>query len=156
RRTPVAASATSVARAHPLQQLQQSIGNQAVQRVLAARQARGPLLQRDFKSDFEGKASTPAGARGTPAPPGAVRGQTYGTETAKGTWVNAPYEIYSPGEIPKEYHDRIMEASKAYQWRNNGSMAFAGMQRDAERLENKGELTVGDMVNFARRAGARM
>jgi hypothetical protein len=144
--------------AHPLHPLQQTIGNQAVQRLLAARGARpsaGRMLQRDFKSDFEGKASTPA-VPGAPAAPGTVRVQTIAGQDGKATWVNAPYEIYSPGEIPKEYHDQIMESGKAYQWRNEGRMDYAAMQRDLERLENARELTVGDMVRFDRKAGAKM
>ncbi len=160
RRTPAlaAASASAAALAHPLHPLQQTIGNQAVQRLLAARPAQprgGRLLQRDFKSDFEGKASTPA-APGAPAAPGTVRVQTIAGQDGKASWVNAPYEIYSPGEIPKEYHDQIMEAGKAYQWRNEGRMNNVSFQRELERLENAGELTVGDMVNFSRKGGAKM
>jgi hypothetical protein len=142
RRTPAPAAAP----AHLLHPLQQSIGNQAVQRLLAARQSR--LLQRDFKSDFEGKASTPA-VRGAPAPPGTVRVQAYAPQGGEATWVNAPYEIYSPGEIPQEYHDRIMESTKAYQWRNDGGGGIDAMNRDVERLANRGELTVGDMVKLS-------
>ena len=113
------------------------------------------MLQRDFKSDFEGKASTPA-APNAPAPPGTVRVQTYAPQGGKATWVNAPYEIYSPGEIPKEYHTQIMESGKAYQWRNDGRGTYAAMERDLERMENAGELTVGDMVKFSQKAGANM
>jgi len=182
---PAAANASAAALAHPLHPLQQTIGNQAVQRLLAARaaepvtkQARTPqttaadarttaalarfgqpssgrLLQRDFKSDFEGKASTPA-APNAPAPPGTVRVQTYAPQDGKSTWVNAPYEIYSPGEIPKEHHDQIMESSKAYQWRSEGGSNIAAMDRNLERLENAGELTVGDMLKFSRKRGADM
>jgi len=115
----------------------------------------GRWLARDFKSDFEGKASTPAAPSGPPAP-GTVRVQTYAPQGGKATWVNAPYEIYSPGEIPKEYHDRIMESGKAYQWRNDGRANPAAFDREMQRLENKGELTVGDMVAFSRKGGAKM
>jgi hypothetical protein len=153
-----ATRASASAPAHPLHPLQQTIGNQAVQRMLAARSGRpsaGRVLQRDFKSDFEGKASTPA-ARNAPAPPGTVRVQTIAPQGGEATWVNAPYEIYSPGEIPKEYHDQIMESGKAFQWRNEGRANYAGVQRELERLENQRELTVGDMVEFSRKAGAKM
>src|SRR4051812_44389273 len=163
---------------HPLQ----TIGNQAVQRLLEARSAQpripapepvtgrdrtqlstaadartahalarfgqpsaGRRLQRDFKSDFEGKASTPA-APNAPAAPGTVRVQTYAPQGGKATWVNAPYEIYSPGEIPKEFHDQIMESGNAFQWRSGG------LQAELQRLENRGELTVGDMLKFSRKA----
>jgi hypothetical protein len=193
--SPAATSASAAALAHPLHPLQQTIGNQAVQRLLAARpaQPRVPakagdqqiptpepvtrrarirqttaadasttaalarfgqptgsrLLQRDFKSDFEGKASTPA-APDAPAAPGTVRVQTIAPQGGKATWVNAPYEIYSPGEIPKEYHDQIMESGNAFQWRSGG------LQGELQRLENKGELTVGDMLKFSRKAGTDM
>jgi hypothetical protein len=70
--------------------------------------------------------------------------------------VNAPYEIYSPGEIPREYHSQIMESGKAYQWRDGGRMTIASFQRDLERLENAGELTVRDMLEFSRKGGADM
>ncbi|HET6897086.1 MAG TPA: hypothetical protein VFK70_02020, partial [Vicinamibacteria bacterium] len=174
--------APAAAPAHPLH----TLGNHAMQRLLATRpaQPRVPadqgdrrttaadasttaalarfgqpsasrLLQRDFKSDFEGKASTPA-TPGAPAAPGTVRVQTIAGQDGKSTWVNAPYEIYSPGEIPKEYHDRIMEAGKAWQWRAGGSSDFAGVDRELERGENAGELTVGDMVRFSRKGGAKM
>jgi hypothetical protein len=192
RRTPAATSASAAAAAHRLHPLQQTIGNQAVQRMLAARapqsrvaeagdrQLHTPeplaaaadagttaalarfgqpsasrLLQRDFKSDFEGKQSTPAPASGPPAP-GTVRVQTYAPQNGKATWVNAPYEIYSPGEIPKEHHTQIMESGKAYQWRNEGGTPMANVDRELARLENAGELTVGDMVKFSRRGGAKM
>ncbi len=78
----------------------------------------GQLLQRDFRSDFEGRMSTPA-APNASAAPDTVRVQTYAPQGGTATWVDAPYGIYSPGEIPKEYHDQIMESGKAYQWRNN-------------------------------------
>src|SRR3954451_19465552 len=182
---PAAANASAAALAHPLHPLQQTIGNQAVQRLMAARaaesgtrQARTPqttaadarttaalarfgqpssgrLLQRDFKSDFEGKSSTPA-APNAPAAPGTVRVQTYAPQDGQATWVNAPYEIYSPGEIPKEYHDQIMESGRAFRWRNQGGTPNAGIRQEMERLENAGELTVGDMVRFSRRGGAKM
>jgi hypothetical protein len=185
-RAAAAANASAETLAHPLHPLQQTIGNQAVQRLLAARQAqprvpaaardrraaaadartasalarRGQptgsrMLQREFKSDFEGKSSTPA-ARNVPSPPGTVRVQTYAPQEGKAEWVSAPFEIYSPGEIPKEYHDRIMESGKAYQWRSDGKMTMAAVDRELARAENAGELTVGDMVKFSRRAGAKM
>jgi hypothetical protein len=115
----------------------------------------GRLLQRDFKSDFEGKSSTPAPPSGPPAP-GTVRVQTIAGQDGKSSWVNAPYEIYSPGEIPKQYHDQIMEAGKAWQWRNEGSSEIAAIDRELARKENARELTVGDMVRFSRKAGAKM
>ena len=180
-------SASAAAPGHPLHRLQQTIGNQAVQRLLGARPAEprgraeagdrqptaadasrpgptltrsGPpsasrLLQRDFKSDFEGKVSTPA-APNTPAAPGTVRVQTYAPQVGSATWVNAPYGIYSPGEIPKELHTQIMESGKAFQWRNEGRINDVGLQREAERLANQGELTVGDMLKLSRKAGAKM
>jgi hypothetical protein len=113
------------------------------------------VLQRDFKSDFEGKASTPAAPNG-PAAPGTVRVQTIAPQGGKATWVNAPYEIYSPGEIPKEYHSQIMESGKAFQWRSDNRLNSAAYQREFERLENSGELTVGDMLRFSRQSGAKM
>lgn len=113
------------------------------------------LLQRDFKSDFEGKAATAAAAN-APAAPGTVRVQTYAPQGGTATWVNAPYGIYSPGEIPKEYHSQIMESGKAYQWRNEGRINNVGFERELQRLENRGELTVGDMVKLSRRGGADM
>jgi hypothetical protein len=113
------------------------------------------LLQRDFKSDFEGKVSTPA-APGAPAAPGTVRVQTYAPQGGTATWVNAPYGIYSPGEIPKEYHTQIMESGKAFQWRNDGRIDSAGIQREIQRGANAGELTVGDMLKLSRNAGADM
>lgn len=70
--------------------------------------------------------------------------------------MNAPYAIYSPGEIPKEYHNQIMESGKAFQWRNEGRLDNAGIQRELRRLENTGELTVGDMLKLSRKAGADM
>jgi hypothetical protein len=115
----------------------------------------GRLLQRDFKSDFEGKSSTPAAPSGPPAP-GTVRVQTIAGQDGKSAWVNAPYEIYSPGEIPKQYHDQIMEAGKAWQWRSGGSSDLSGVDRELARLENARELTVGDMFRFSRERGAKM
>src|SRR4051794_12634332 len=136
--------------------LQRTSGNQAVQRMLAARPGGNRLLQRDFKSDFAGKVSTPA-APNAPAAPGTVRVQTIAPQGGGTEWVNAPYEIYSPGEIPKEHHGQIMESGKAFQWRNNNSDIYgSGMERELQRLENAGELTVGDMLAFSRRAGSKM
>jgi hypothetical protein len=155
RRTPAHASASAAALARPLQQ---TIGNQAVQRLLAARfgqPSRGRFLQRDFKSDFEGKSSTPA-APNAPAAPGTVRVQTYAPQDGRATWVNAPYEIYSPGEIPKEYHDQIMESGRAFRWRRAGGTPNSSIRQEMERLENAVELTVGDMVRFSRKGGADM
>ena len=176
--TRAAPSAPAAAPAHPLHRLQQTIGNQAVQRLLGARNRPttapdasmpGPvatlarfgrpsgrrLLQRDFKSDFAGKVSTPAAPNAAPAP-GTVRVQTIAPQGGTATWVNAPYGIYSPGEIPKEHHTQIMESGKAFQWRNEGRIDNAGIEREARRLANAGELTVGDMVKLARKAGADM
>ena len=135
--------------------LQRTSGNRAVGRMLGRQPSGSRWLQRDFKSDFAGKTSTPA-APNAPAPPGTVRVQTLPGQGETATWVNAPYEIYSPGEIPKEHHGQIMESGKAYQWRNNGRVNEAGMQRELERLENAGELTVGDMVELSRRFAAKM
>ena len=113
------------------------------------------LLQRDFRSDFEGKASAPA-APNAPAAPDTVRVQTYAPQEGTATWVNAPYGIYSPGEIPTEYHSLIMESGKAFQWRNEGRVNNAGIERELQRLENAGELTVGDMLRLSRRGGSGM
>ena len=113
------------------------------------------MLQRDFRSDFAGKVSTPA-APNAPAAPGTVRVQTYAPQGGTATWVDAPYGIYSPGEIPKEYRDRIMESGKAFQWRNEGQINNAGFEREAARLENRGELTVGDMLTLSRAGGSEM
>lgn len=201
---PAATRASAAALDHSLARLQQTIGNQAVQRLLGTRPAQprvhagagdrqiptpapvtrgarirqtaaagasapGPaealtrfrqpsgrrLLQRDFRSDFDGKVSTPA-ASNAPAAPGTVRVQTYAPQEGTATWVDAPYGIYSPGEIPKEYHGQIMESGKAFQWRNEGRVDNVGFQRELERLENRGELTVGDMLKLSRKAGADM
>jgi hypothetical protein len=155
RPAPAVASASPTALGHPLQGLQQTIGNQAVQRILGARPAEpragGRLLQRDFKGDFEGRASTPA-AQNAPAPPGTVRVQTYAGQEGTATWVNAPYEVYSPGEIPAKYHDLIMESGKAFQWRSQGGTISDALRAEADRLANTGELTVGDMLRLSRRA----
>jgi hypothetical protein len=150
-----ATSASPTALGHPLQGLQQTIGNQAVQRLLGARPAESRagtrLLQRDFKADFEGKASTPA-TQNAPAPPGTVRVRTIAGQDGKSEWVNAPYEVYSPGEIPVEHHDPIMESGKAFQWRSQGGTVTDAIRAEADRLANTGELTVGDMLRLSRRA----
>ena len=143
---------------HLLHRLQQTVGNQAVQRLLAAREASPPpraaFLQRDFKSDFEGRTSIPAA--GSTPPPDTVRVATIPGKGRQSTWVNAPYGIYSPGEIPKEHHTQIMESGKAFQWRNDGRANPAGFEAEARRLANQGELTVGDMLRLSQRGGAKM
>ena len=157
RQTPAPAEtgASAATLDHPLHGLQQTIGNQAVQRLLGARQSGSRLLQRDFKSDFDGKTSTPVAAN-APAPPGTVPIQTIPEKGKTATWVNAPYGIYSPGEIPREHHGQIMESGKAFQWRNDGRITEGGLDREAARLANRGELTVGDMLRLSRRGGTNM
>ena len=168
-RRPGSAGLTAAALDHPLHRLQQAAGNQAVQRMLAARPVRSgapaetgrpratalDVVQRDFASDFEGKASTPA-TPNVPAPPGTVRVETHAPQGGTATWVNAPYEIYSPGEIPKKYHDQIMESGKAFQWRNQGRVDDAAFRNEMARLANTNELTVGNMVSLSRSGGSRM
>jgi hypothetical protein len=133
--------------------LQRTSGNRAVGRMLARQSSGGRWLQRDFKSDFAGKTSTPAPPNG-PAVPGTVRVQTIPGQGETATWVNAPYEIYSPGEIPKEHHGQIMQSGKAFELRNERGTIAAAWEREFKRLENQGELTVGDMAKLSRRAGA--
>jgi hypothetical protein len=85
-----------------------------------------------------------------------VQVQTIAGQDGASRWEHAPYGIYSPGEIPKEYHDRIMESGKAFQWRNQGRVDNAGIQAEMQRLANAGELTVGDMLRLSRRGGSNM
>jgi hypothetical protein len=113
------------------------------------------MIQGDFESDFAGKQSAPVAPNSRP-PVDTVRVQTYATQTSPGRWVDAPYGIYSPNEIPEAYQDRIMESGKAFQWRNPRASLGVAAQREFERLENRGELTVRDMRRLAQGAGRNM
>jgi hypothetical protein len=113
------------------------------------------MIQGDFTSDFAGKEAV-AATPGRPQPSGTVRVQTYATQTTSAIWVDAPYGIYSPKEIPEAYQDRIMESGKAFQWRNPRVPLGEAAQREMERGANAGELTVRDMRNLAQGAGRNM
>jgi hypothetical protein len=49
-----------------------------------------------------------------------------------------------------------MESGKAFQWRNPNLPLEVSVQREMERLENRGELTVRDMRTLAQGAGRNM
>jgi Domain of unknown function (DUF4157) len=116
----------------------------------------GLAIQADFTSDFTGKADVPAGPD-VNRPAGTVKVLTAPTQTEAGHWVYAPYGIYSPTQIPDAYQDRIMESSKASDWRLGGRHPTdEEFNREMARLANRSELTVRDMSTLERGAGSAM
>jgi hypothetical protein len=114
------------------------------------------MIQGDFESDFAGRKDIPADPK-TMKPSRTVLVETYATQTEPGRWVYAPYSIYFPHEIPEKYQDRIMESSKASDWRLRlTSKTDADFEREVERLQNRSELTVRDMRKLAEGPGKKM
>ena len=114
------------------------------------------MIQGDFESDFSGKKDVPA-EPSTPRPSGTVRVEAYATQKEPGRWVYAPYGIYSPREIPEAWQDRIMVSTKASDWRTYGiEKTDAVIAEEMERLENRPELTVRDMLRLAEGPGSAM
>jgi hypothetical protein len=126
---------------------QYRLNSRAGQRLLAhelthtlqQREGGFSMIQGDFESDFAGKQSAPVTPNSQP-PAGTVRVQAYATQTMPARWVDAPYGIYSPSEIPETYQDRIMESTKAFQWRSPRAPLAEAAKRELERLENRGEV----------------
>ena len=115
--------------------------------ALQQRDQADPLIQADFLRDFAGRQDVPV--EGTPVqPPGTIRVKTY-----DGSWVYAPYGIYSPSEVPAEYQDRIVESSKAWRLRNPRMRDISAMNANAQRMENADELTVRDVRLYAETLG---
>ena len=112
--------------------------------------APGPI-QADFNSDFAGRSQTLISDTSV-RPPGTIR-----VKNAAGEEVWAPFGVYTPQEIPQEYQDRIMESTKAFQWRNPPPTPLAvAAEIESQRGENVGELTVGDMRKLSEGAGRNM
>jgi hypothetical protein len=103
----------------------------------------GGLIQADFESDFAGRPEIPVSESPLP-PPGTVR-----VTRPDGERVWAPYGIYPPDQVPDPYQNRIMEAEKAFQWRNPGQAPLVAHEINAARGANAGELTVRDMTRLA-------
>ncbi len=105
-----------------------------------------PIIQADFESDFAGKQEV--AVEGTPVqPPGTVRVKTYAAEGGKDVY--APFGIYSPGEIPEKYQDRIMESSQAFKFRAPDLPPGQAADLEVQRKANAGELTVRDMKAYS-------
>lgn len=114
------------------------------------------MIQGDFESDFAGKRDVPVEPN-TPRPAGTVRVEAYATQVEPSRWVYAPYGIYSPREIPEAWQDRIMVSTKASDWRTYGiEKTDAVIAQEMERLENRPELTVRDMLRLAEGPGSAM
>ena len=111
--------------------------------------APGPI-QADFGTDFTGRSQVRVADQSV-RPPGSIR-----ISNAAGEEVWAPYGIYTPQEVPPEYHDRIMESGKAFQWRNPNLPIGEAARLEFEREVNAGELTVGNMRSLSEGAGRNM
>ena len=103
----------------------------------------GGLIQADFESDFAGRPETLV-SETTVVPPRTIR-----VTNPAGEAVWAPYGIYRPSEVPEAHQGLIMEAQKAYQWRNPDEAPLVAHEREQARGENAGELSVRDMTRLA-------